>query len=137
MRKFTKEQWKNLNEDEKVYYRTMNQVEIFYWNKLYKFITFLIAIGFVTGLFWLGTIQVKYYHKQSILKQKYGSQYNCYLCGLHQGKQCSCVYYDKATLDSIQNNKNLSKKILEELAESNTAICKDKSQFSEQGFNLS
>jgi len=74
-----------------------------------------IAIALVLAILWIGYIQIDYAKEVSSIKEKYGANGFCYLCGKESLKSCSCTY---------SNDPNLNITALSEsLALANVEVC--------------
>jgi len=83
----------------------------------------LIGILLVFAIFWIGFIQIKYVAKINSIKTEYGPNAYCYLCGLENGRSCSCNYIG----DLEFNNLNFDlDSYLENIATSNVIPCEDR-----------
>jgi len=119
-----------LSEDEKRFYE-LEYKKAFERNKRLTIVsTRVIALICVFALFFIGVAmqqQVKEYGK---IKDQYGSQAFCYLCGLETHKSCECVYYSTVY-------KNDQYKLTEEyylqLAEENAQQCNGSRIIGSQG----
>ena len=57
------------------------------------------------------------------MRLEYGDKAYCYMCGLKEGRQCSCVYMSQL----IQTGENIAG-FKESLAESNVLQCENKNK---------
>lgn len=65
--------------------------------------TRVIALLLVLAIVWVGVVQLHYAKDVATVKNKYGSQAYCYLCGIETLKRCSCQYLP--TITSIPINR--------------------------------
>jgi hypothetical protein len=120
LKKIPKKVWMKLTEDQKRYYE-LEYNKAFERNKRFTIIsTRVIAVICVLALFFVGFAMINATKEIGIIKDKYGPQAYCYLCGLETLKSCECEYvstmYDK---EDYKLEKNYSL----ELAEANTKRC--------------
>ena len=77
----------------------------------------------ILAIFWIGFIQITYVKDINQIKTEYGHLAYCYLCGLENGRSCSCNYIPDLTL----NNPDFDiKYYLENIASSNVIKCEDR-----------
>lgn len=82
----------------------------------------VIGVLLILVIFWIGIIQIKYVAKINSIKAEYGDNAYCYLCGLENGRTCSCNYVS----DLISHNTNFDwDTYLENIAFQNTVPCED------------
>ena len=75
--------------------------------------TRIIAIFLIIALFFIGFAQLKAVNEYGKLKDQYGSQAWCYLCGLEEYKKCECQYFSDYNEKILDDLKNYSKSIAE------------------------
>ena len=108
------------SEEEKRYYE-LEYKKAFEKNRKFMIVsTRAIALLCVLALFFIGFAMLQNVKEYGQIKDQYGSQAFCYLCGLETHKQCSCVYY--SAVYGYDKYKLTDEYILE-LAESNTDQC--------------
>lgn len=140
LQKIPKEKWMKLSEEEKRFYE-LEYKKAFERNKRFTIVsTRVIALICVFALFFIGVAmqqQVKEYGK---IKDQYGDQAFCYLCGLETLKKCECQY--QSTMYS-HDDYMLTKNYSIELAEYNSKECQASKIIGSQGnaykedFNIS
>ena len=60
----------------------------------------VLALLLIIALFFIGFSWIKYAKQFNDLKDEYGPNAYCYLCGYYSGKSCSCNYIPKLTVES-------------------------------------
>lgn len=130
LQKIPKEQWMKFTEDEKRFHE-LEYKKAFEKNRRLMIIsTRAIALICVFALLFLGFALLQNAKEYGQIKDKYGSQAFCYLCGLETHKSCECVYY--STVYGYDNYKLTDDYILQ-LAESNTDRCNGSRVVGSQG----
>ena len=82
----------------------------------------IIGVLLILAIFWIGFIQIKYVAKINAIKTEYGEGAYCYLCGLENGRSCSCNYIS----DMDARNPDFdSENYLENIAIGNVAPCEN------------
>jgi len=82
----------------------------------------VIGMLLILAIFWVGFIQIKYVNNINSIKLEYGDSAYCYLCGLENGRSCSCNYVG----DLISSSPDFDwDTYLESIAFQNTIPCKD------------
>lgn len=120
----------NFSEDEKRH-RELEYKKAFERNKRFTIIsTRVIALICVFALFFIGFAMLQNVKEYGQIKDQYGSQAFCYLCGLETKKSCGCVEY--SALYGYDNYK-LTDEYLLELAEDNTQRCNGSRVVGSQG----
>jgi len=118
-KKIPKEQWDKMSFNEQSYWKL--EFDKYQNKKRNQMIIFtrIVAIFFILYLFFIGFAQLKVVNEYGKIKDKYGSQAFCYLCGLENYKKCECQYfsdYNEVVLDDFENYKK-------QLATYNTKKC--------------
>jgi len=85
----------------------------------------VIGILLILAIFWVGFIQIKYVNNINFIKLKYGDNAYCYLCGLENGRTCSCNYISDM---EARNPKFDWDTYLENIAIQNTIPCEDRNK---------
>jgi hypothetical protein len=94
----------------------------------------LLAFFLILGIFFIGFVQIKYSKEVTELKNKYGSNAYCYLCGYESGKVCGCHYIPELV---VKNSDFDAKTYFTNIAISNAAICENiNNQEKELNFSL-
>ena len=133
MKKIPKKVWMNFSEEEKRYHELEYKKEFEKNRRLMIISTRAIALICIFALFFIGFAMLQSVKEYGQIKDEYGSQAFCYLCGLETKKSCECVEY--STLYGYDDYK-LTDEYLLELAESNTARCNGSRIVGSQGDNL-
>lgn len=81
----------------------------------------VIGILLVLSIFWIGFIQIQYVNKINQIKAEYGPLAYCYLCGLENGRSCSCNYLPDLIMDDLDR-----KSFFTNIAFSNVVPCEDR-----------
>jgi len=130
LKKIPKEKWMTLSEDQKRYYELEYKKEFERNKRLTVVSTRFIALLCVFALFFIGFAMLNAVKEYGQIKDKYGPQAFCYLCGLETHKSCGCVYYSKVYgSDSYKLDKDYFLKV----AEDNTASCNGTKIIGSQG----
>lgn len=118
------------SEDEKRYHELEYKKAFERSKRLTIISTRIIALICIFALFFIGfamLTQVKEYGK---IKDQYGEQAFCYLCGLETNKQCDCVYQ---SLMHDYDDFKLSENYSLYLAEYNSQVCQKSKIIGSQG----
>ncbi len=110
----------NFSEDEKRFHELEYQKAFERNRQLTIISTRVIAVICIFALFFVGFAMLNSAKEVGIIKDKYGSQAYCYLCGLETHKSCSCEYY--STVYKYDNYK-LTDEYYLKLAEDNSQRC--------------
>ena len=130
LNKIPRKVWVNFSEDEKRF-RELEYKKAFEKNRRFMIIsTRAIALICVLALFFIGFAMLQSVKEYGQIKDQYGSQAFCYLCGLETKKSCSCVEY--SALYGYDDYK-LTDEFLLELAEGNTQRCNGSRVVGSQG----
>ncbi len=80
----------------------------------------ILALLLILSIFFIGFVQIHYVKEINELRNEYGNQAYCYLCGLENGKSCSC----QTIPELIANSEEFDKKVfLENIAIQNIEKC--------------
>jgi hypothetical protein len=124
-KKFSKEDWFKLSPEEREFYTLEFNKAVEKRQKQTIIATRIIALLLVLFLFFYGFILLKSANEYNNLKEQYGSEAFCYMCGLESLKKCECQYisgYDGLNDYILTNLENYSLK----LAEYNSKKCSSK-----------
>lgn len=92
LKKIPKEKWMNFSEEEKRFYE-LEYKKAFERNKRFTVIsTRAIALLCVFALFFIGFAMLNAVKEYGQIKDTYGDDAFCYLCGLESLKKCECQY---------------------------------------------
>lgn len=83
----------------------------------------VIAALLIISIFWIGFIQIKYVKDINKIKSEYGPLAYCYLCGLENGRSCSCNYAYNLVLENSNFDMD---DYLKNIAISNVVPCENK-----------
>jgi len=123
LNKIPKDVWMKFSDEEKEYH-TLEYKKSFELNKRIIVIsTRAIALLCVIALFFIGFAMLNTVKEYGQIKDKYGDQAFCYLCGLESNKKCECEYY--STVYGGEDYK-LTENYSLELARYNVQKCKSK-----------
>jgi hypothetical protein len=92
-KRIPKEEWDNMTYQEQNYWRLEFDKSIAKRLKSTIIITRILALLLIGVLFFIGFAQLKAVNDYNQIKDKYGSQAYCYLCGLENYKKCECQYF--------------------------------------------
>jgi len=86
----------------------------------------ILAIFLILAIIFFDFIQIKYVKEINSYKAKYGSKWACYVCGLENGRSCSCNYLPDVAI----SNPDLFDKDawFENIATGNIAPCENKNK---------
>lgn len=80
----------------------------------------VLALLLILSIFFFGFVQINYMKEINELRNEHGNQAYCYLCGLENGKACSCTTIPEL----VVNSKDFDRKTyLENIAIQNTEKC--------------
>lgn len=83
----------------------------------------ILGVLLIVAIFWIGFVQVQYMKDVNKIKAEYGSLGYCYLCGLENGRSCSCNYIS----DIEMSNPDFDiRYYFENIASSNVIQCEDR-----------
>ena len=121
-KKIPKERWDKMSYSDQSFYRLEfdNSVEKRIKNTV--IVTRILALFLIVVLFFIGYAQLQAVNNYGKIKDRYGEQAYCYLCGLETMKKCECQYISDIN-DYLLEDLKLYK---ETLAEYNSQICSGK-----------
>ncbi|MDD4110171.1 MAG: hypothetical protein PHS54_01305 [Clostridia bacterium] len=120
----------NFSEDEKRFYE-LEYKKAFEKNKRFTVVsTRAIALLCVFALFFIGFAMMNAVKEYGQIKDQYGDQAFCYLCGLESNKKCECQY--QSTMYS-HDDFMLTEEYSLQLAEYNAGECKRSKIIGSQG----
>jgi hypothetical protein len=122
-KKFSKEEWFKLTQYEKDFHTLEFKESVENRIKYTVILTRIIALILIACLLFFGFIQIKAINNYGAIKEQYGKNAFCYLCGLESYRKCECQYISRieGKNDQLLNDlKNLSLN----LAEYNIQPCK-------------
>jgi hypothetical protein len=139
--KIPKEEWLKLSQEERDYITLQFNQSIEKRKRTALIVTRGIAIFCVFALFFIGYSQLEASRSYGAIKEKYGNNAYCYLCGLENLKKCECVYTTTKDFGNIEVIKPNLTKLSLELAENNIQKCLSYEQHikklgEEAGFNF-
>lgn len=118
--KIPKKVWNKFSEDEKRYHE-LEYKKAFEKNRIFTVkSTRVIAVICVLALFFIGFTQLLAVKEYGQIKDKYGSQAFCYLCGLETHKSCGCEYQSRMY---EEDDYKLTEEYYLQLAEHNSQRC--------------
>lgn len=120
MEKIPKEQWFKMSQEERDHLTFEFNKSVEQRKKWTIIITRAIAILCVLALLFIGVIQWRALEEYGKIKDQYGQDAFCYLCGLEELKKCECQYYSVRD-GLVPTNKT---EVGLALAEYNTQSCK-------------
>jgi hypothetical protein len=116
--KVSREEWLKLNQEERDYLTLEFNKSVEKRKRIALFATRGIALFCVLVLIFIGYAQIEASRSYGQIKEKYGKDAYCYLCGVESLRKCECIYW---TLGS--KPKNITEYQLE-LGNYNTQVCK-------------
>lgn len=120
LEKIPKKVWMNFSEEEKRYHE-LEYKKAFENNRKFMIVsTRAVALLCVLALFFIGFAMLQSVKEYGQIKDQYGPQAFCYLCGLETKKSCSCVEY--SVLYGYDSYK-LTDEYALQLAENNAKKC--------------
>lgn len=132
LKKIPKEKWMKFSEEEKRFYE-LEYKKAFEKSRKFTIVsTRIIALLCVFALFFIGFAMLQQVKEYGKIKDQYGSQAFCYLCGLETHKSCGCEYY--STVYGYDDYK-LTEEYFLELAERNSKVCEGSKIVGSQGNN--
>lgn len=132
LKKIPKEKWMKFSEEEKRFYE-LEYKKAFEKSRKFTIVsTRIIALLCVFALFFIGFAMLQQVKEYGKIKDQYGSQAFCYLCGLETHKKCECEYY--STVYGYDDYK-LTEEYFLELAEHNSEKCEGSKIIGSQGNN--
>ena len=92
LKKIPLEKWKKFSEDEKRFHE-LEYKKSFERNKMFTIVsTRVVALLCVGALFFIGFVMLGAVKEYGQIKDQYGPEAFCYLCGLETHKSCECIY---------------------------------------------
>lgn len=116
--KVSKEEWLKLSQPEKDYLTLEFFKSVEKRKVRFLYITRGIAIFCVLVLLFIGYAQIEASRSYGQIKEKYGNDAYCYLCGTEGLRKCECIYWSQGT---VPENMTEYK---ENLGLWNTQVCK-------------
>jgi len=94
----------------------------------------VLAVCLILSIVFIAFVQIKYVKEINEYRSKYGSKWSCYVCGLENGRSCSCNYLPQIAY----SNPDLFDKegFYNNIADSNILPCENKN-VKGMGINLS
>ena len=94
----------------------------------------VLAVILILAIFFIAFVQIRYVKEINDYRSKYGSRWSCYLCGLENGRSCTCNYLPQIAY----NNPDLfdSEAFYNNIATANIIPCENRNK-KIMGFNLS
>ena len=93
--KVSKEEWLNLNQEEKDHLTFEFNKSVEKRRKFGLYLTRGIAIVCVLALFYIGYAQIEATKSYGKIKEQYGDNAYCYLCGVESLRRCDCIYWSQ------------------------------------------
>lgn len=124
-KKFSKEEWFKLSKEERDFYTLEFHKAVEKRQKTTILVTRIIAVMLILFLFFYGFVLLKSANQYNKIKEAYGKDAFCYMCGLESLKKCECSYvsgYEGVNQQILQDLENYSK----QLAEYNAKKCSGK-----------
>lgn len=132
LKKIPKSVWMNFSEDEKRFHE-LEYKKAFERNKRFTIIsTRAVALLCIFALFFIGFAMLNQVKEYGQIKDQYGDDAFCYLCGLQSMKSCECVY--TSTMYNYDDFM-LTEEFRLQLAEGNTKTCQRTKVIGTQGNN--
>jgi hypothetical protein len=94
MEKISKEEWLKLSQEERDYITLRFNETIEKRKRVALYVTRGIAIVCVLALFFIGYAQLQASISYGAVKDKYGKDAYCYLCGVESLRKCECIYWE-------------------------------------------
>lgn len=109
-KKIPKEKWMQFSQDEKDYYTLEFQKDAERRLKTTVIVTRIIAVLLVVALFFIGFAMLNAVKEYGQIKDQYGRDAFCYLCGLERFKKCECQYISTQGANDyiLEQRENLS-----------------------------
>ena len=80
----------------------------------------ILAIFLILAIIFIGFIQIKYVKEINSYRDRYGSMWSCYICGLENGRCCRCNYLP----DLVQKHETFDREeFFKKIAEENILPC--------------
>jgi len=94
----------------------------------------ILAIFLILAIIFIGFVQIKYVKEINSYRAKYGSKWACYVCGLENGRSCSCNYLPQL---AVSNPDLFDKEAwLKNIASQNIIPCENKNKGLDINFSL-
>lgn len=130
LKKIPKDVWMKFSEDEKRFHE-LEYKKAFERNKRLIIITTrTLALFFILGLFFIGFAMLNAVKEYGQIKDKYGDEAFCYLCGLESKKKCECQYQ---SMIYVHDDFMLTEEYAISLAEYNAEDCQYSKVIGSQG----
>ena len=91
----------------------------------------VLALFLILAILYVGWVYYVYASDIREIKQQYGTNAYCYLCGVENLKRCSCEYITTYDYGNIPINNNISE-IQQKLGEYNTRMCPSYEQYQKE-----
>jgi hypothetical protein len=118
IQKIPKEEWLKLSQEERDYITLRFNDSIEKRKRIALFVTRGIAIFCVFALFFIGYAQLEASRSYGAIKDQYGKDAYCYLCGVESLRKCECIYWSQGTRPENMTEYKLN------LGNYNTQVCK-------------
>ncbi len=116
--KVSKEEWLKLSQEERDYLTLEFNKSVEKRKRIVLAITRGIAVFCVLALLFIGYAQIEASRSYGKVKEKYGNDAYCYLCGVESLRKCECIYWEHGYRpENITDYKD-------RLGEWNTKACK-------------
>lgn len=116
--KVSKEEWLKLSQEERDYLTLEFNKSVEKRKRIVLAITRGIAVLCVLALLFIGYAQIEASRSYGQIKEKYGNDAYCYLCGVESLRKCECIYWEHGYKpDNITDYK-------ERLGDYNVQVCK-------------
>jgi hypothetical protein len=116
--KVSKEEWLKLSQEERDYLTLEFNKSVEKRKRIALFTTRGIALFFVLVLIFIGYAQIEASRSYGQIKEKYGKDAYCYLCGVESLRKCECIYWTHGS-----KPKNITEYQFD-LGDYNTQVCK-------------
>jgi hypothetical protein len=117
--KIPKTEWDKMTMSEQSYFKLQFDKSVEHRIKVTVIATRIIALMLIGVLFFIGFAQFKAADSYGQIKDQYGNDAYCYLCGLESYKKCDCQYFSEINDVILEDLENYS----ESLAEYNIRKC--------------
>lgn len=116
--KVSKEEWLKLSQEERDYLTLEFNKSVEKRKRIVFAITRGIAVFCVLALLFIGYAQIEASRSYGQIKEKYGKDAYCYLCGVESLRKCECIYWTHGYRPDNMTDYQ------ERLGEYNTQVCK-------------